>query len=146
MVCLIAVACWLPPIPLQPVPVPQLYGRSELLEHGWHEPPPAGLDPWSGTGDTVGVEQWRGLVSAWFGANTDDALTVIACESGGNPDAANPRSSARGLFQHLGRFWPERSAAAGFAGADIFDPEANVAVAAWLSGGGTDWSHWVCQP
>lgn len=95
------------------------------------------------------VERWRPLVAEHFDAAfVDDALSVIDCESGGNPDAANPRSSARGLFQHLASFWPERSAAAGWGGASIFDPEANIAVAAWLSKGGTDWSHWawVCRP
>ncbi len=89
------------------------------------------------------VETWRPLVEAHF-APTDvaRALRVIGCESSGDPDAKNPRSSASGLFQHLGRFWPERSVKAGLAGADIFDPEANVAVAAWLVYQGGGWSHW----
>jgi hypothetical protein len=91
------------------------------------------------------VEQWRPLVEAWFGANTDAALRVMRCESGGNASAYNP-SGASGLFQHMARYWPDRAAAAGFAGADIFDPVANVGVAAWLSSAGTDFSHWVCRP
>jgi hypothetical protein len=91
------------------------------------------------------VEQWRPLVEQFFGANTDRALRVMRCESGGNPSAYNP-SGASGLFQHMARYWPERAAAAGFGGADIFDPVANVGVAAWLSSAGTDFSHWVCRP
>lgn len=100
--------------------------------------------PIAGTG-TAGVEQWRGLVAAYFPASqVERALRVMRCESGGNPNAKNPRSSARGLFQHLSRYWPTRSAAAGFAGASVFDPTANVATAAWLwrTGG---WGHWVCR-
>lgn len=90
----------------------------------------------------VNVEQWRTLVERYFQPeDVDLALRVIGCESGGNPSIKHPNSSASGLFQHLGRFWPERSVKAGWSGADIFDPEANVAVAAWLrySDG---WHHW----
>lgn len=92
-----------------------------------------------------GVEQWRGLVAAYFPADqVNRALRVMACESGGNPNAKNPRSSAAGLFQHLGKYWPTRSAKAGFAGASVYNPTANVATAAWLwrTGG---WGHWVCR-
>ena len=89
------------------------------------------------------VEAWRPLVTAYFGpGEVERALRVIYCESSGDPNAKNPTSSASGLFQHLGRFWAERSVEAGWAGADIFDPEANVAVAAWLVYEGGGWSHW----
>lgn len=89
------------------------------------------------------VEAWRPLVAAYFGpGEVERALRVIYCESSGDPGAKNPRSSASGLFQHLARFWPERSTDAGRPGADIFDPEANVAVAAWLVYQGGGWSHW----
>ena len=92
------------------------------------------------------VERWRPLVAAWFRAgDVDRAMQILACESNGNPNAKNPRSSASGLFQHLGKYWPARSAAAGFAGASIFDPTANVAVAAWLRDQRGGWSHWVCR-
>lgn len=91
------------------------------------------------------VERWRPLVALYFPEDRVDwALRIIACESGGDPLAKNPHSSASGLFQHLARLWPERAAQAGFAGADVFDPVANIAVAAWLlDNGGT--SHWVCK-
>lgn len=119
---------------------------------------PEAQDPWlrnlladmdRPTVQTVGhdVERWRGLVQAHFGAaNTDAALSVMACESGGNPDAYNTGSGASGLFQHLQRYWDERSDAAGWGDVSPFDPPANVAVAAWLSNRGSDWSHWVCKP
>lgn len=92
----------------------------------------------------TGVEQWRSLVATYFPAEqVEAALRVMACESGGNPDAKNPTSSASGLFQHLASYWPDRSTRAGWGGADIFNPEANVAVAAWLQAWG-GWGHWVC--
>ncbi len=91
------------------------------------------------------VERWRPLVTTFF--LPDDvpwAMRVLTCESRGDPDAKNPRSTASGLFQHLASYWPERSVNAGWPGSDVFDPVANVAVAAWLfysDGPG----HWVCR-
>jgi hypothetical protein len=102
------------------------------------EPPPGMV-----TGALAGLERWRPLVAEYFEAeDVELALRIIACESGGKPDAANPTSSARGLFQHLASAWAERAAQAGRPGADIFDPEDNVAVAAWLVYEGGGWSHW----
>lgn len=95
---------------------------------------PTGPDP----------EGWRPLVEKYFKPqDVQRAIDVIRCESGGYQYAANPTSSARGLFQHMGKFWKERSAAAGIPGADIFDPEAQMIVAAWLVYEQGGWSrHW----
>lgn len=71
------------------------------------------------------------------------AARVMACESGGNPNARNP-SGASGLFQQLAQFWAGRAAAAGWPGADVFDPEANIAVSAWLLATGGP-QHWTCR-
>lgn len=90
-----------------------------------------------------GIDDWRPLVEAFFEpSQVNRALAVIGCESGGNPSAKNPHSTASGLFQHLGSLWADRSVQAGQSGADIFDPVANVAVAAWLVNEGGGWSHW----
>lgn len=92
------------------------------------------------------VERWRPLVALYFPPDAVDlALTVMSCESGGAEWADNPRSTASGLFQHLASLWPPRAEKAGWAGASIWDPAANVAVAAWLSQGGSDWSHWAAS-
>ena len=93
--------------------------------------------------EVTSVEDWRPLVEQFFRPqDVNRALAVIRCESRGDPTAANPRSSARGLFQILGRYWPRRSVQAGWAGADILDPVANTAVAAWLVYHRGGWSHW----
>jgi len=91
------------------------------------------------------VERWRPVVDRYFPEDRIDwALRIMECESHGDPEAATPTSSASGLFQHLAGFWPARATAAGWQDADVFDPFANIAVAAWLlENGGT--SHWVCK-
>lgn len=96
------------------------------------------------------VERWRGLVSVWFEENTDAALSVMWCESRGNPEAQHPGSGAAGLFQHLPRYWEYRTGLALGYQAEvyphIFNPQLNIEVAAWLSDEGTNWGHWVCKP
>lgn len=98
------------------------------------------------------VERWRSLVASYFPAElVDQALAIIACESLGDPAVINPISGTAGLFQHHPRYWPERTAAAGFPGAPAEDPEANVAAAAWLVdesvlAGLDPWFFWACRP
>ncbi len=119
---------------------PAYFGRTIL--RATHTHPVAPQQSTVGTS----VDQWRRLVETYFRAgDVERALRIMRCESGGNPNAKNPGSSASGLFQHLGKYWASRSAAAGYAGASIFDPTANVAVAAWLRDQQGGWSHWVCR-
>ncbi len=87
----------------------------------------------------------NGLDPDWFWG-------VAKCESTWNPNAVNynyfetkngVRYYPSGLFQHLSNYWPARAAAHGYAGASVFDAEANANVTAsmWKSG-----SHlWECQ-
>ena len=94
---------------------------------------------------TWAVERWRPVADMYFPSDRVDwALRIIECESHGDPEAKNPNSSASGLFQHLGSLWGERTTAAGWEGADIFEPFANIAMAAWLFETGGP-SHWVCK-
>jgi hypothetical protein len=96
-------------------------------------------------------EAWRSTVERYFPANrVEQALSIMQCESGGNPLATNSSSGAAGLFQHLPRYWEGRSTAAGWEGADIYNPTANTAVAAWLAADGVKrglsyWHHWECR-
>lgn len=101
----------------------------------------------------AGVEPWRPLVAKHFPPDlVEDALRVMSCESHGDPLAVNRYSAASGLFQHLPYYWPSRAQKAGWAGADILDPEANIAVSAWLVRqtvqveGREPWGHWTCKP
>lgn len=76
------------------------------------------------------------------------ALQVAFCESSAQSydttsTARHPSSGASGWFQHLPKFWEERSRKAGIPDGDIMDPRNNVLVAAWLlyeTSQGT--SHW----
>jgi hypothetical protein len=98
------------------------------------------------------VERWRPLVERYFDpSRVEEALSIIDCESNGEPAARNPRSSASGLFQFLERTWSHSSEQAGFGGASPFSPEASIASAAWLveyslGVGASPWAHWTCQP
>jgi len=97
------------------------------------------------------VEQWRGLVQQFFPPNrVEEALAIINCESNGDPNAMNPYSGASGLFQFLPSTWTTTSPAAGYGGYSVFDPEANVASAAWLANhyqklGYYYWQPWSCK-
>jgi hypothetical protein len=98
------------------------------------------------------VERWRSLVRAYFPTSRiDGALEVIHCESYGDPNAYNPYSGASGLFQFLPSTWATVSPRAGFGGASVFDAEANIGTAAWLtdyyaSRGSDPWTAWACRP
>jgi hypothetical protein len=99
---------------------------------------------------TSGVEQWRGLVAAYWPAELVEwALRIIACESKGDPWAKNDYSSAAGLFQFLQDTWDRGPAPAlglgSYASGAVYDPASNVRAAAWLyaNWGGT--SQWTCK-
>ena len=76
----------------------------------------------------------------WSGGDVDIALRIAKCESGYNTDAYNPAGYG-GLFQHSIVYWDDRATAAGWAGASIYDGEANTAVSYWLYNQG-GWKHW----
>lgn len=67
------------------------------------------------------------------------ALRIVACESGGNPDARNG-SGASGLFQVM-PFWADHY---GYSRHSLFDPMLNTEIAyrIWSEEGG--WKHWSC--
>lgn len=98
-----------------------------------------------------GVERWRGLVAAHFPASrVDQALVIMQCESGGDPDARNPYSGASGLFQFMPGTWAASSVKAGVGDRSVFDGEANIIAAAWLgsyyeSRGYDFWRPWSCR-
>ncbi len=89
----------------------------------------------------------RDLVAEYFEASdVNRAVRLAWCLSSFNPQSVNPSSGDAGLFQHPRSEWDGWASSAGIPGADVFDAEANVQVAAWLlyevPGG---WTHWSCQ-
>ncbi len=97
------------------------------------------------------TESWRALVTAYFpAALVEEALVIIQCESNGDPNAVNPYSGAAGLFQFLPGTWAAASVSAGVSSSSVFDGEANIIAAAWLSGyyssrGYDPWAPWSCR-
>ena len=88
-------------------------------------------------------EEAIALFSKYFEPDdVETALRVAKCESNLDPSAWNPNGHG-GLFQHAISAWDARAEAAGWAGADIFDAEANTAVSAWLRYK-DGWWHWTC--
>lgn len=82
-----------------------------------------------------GVEQWRELVSSIFPADAvDSVLTIMLCESGGNPNATGS-AGERGLMQ----IHPIHSDS-------TYDPYLNLMAAFRISGGGYQWGPWSCKP
>ena len=58
--------------------------------------------------------RWTRMVQEYFSeSDVDRALTVVFCESSGDPGVINRSSAASGLFQHLPEFWDERSSGGG---------------------------------
>lgn len=70
---------------------------------------------------------WDGLIALYNWAQAK-AFAVMMCESGGNPKARNPHSTATGLFQILG---------------GPTDPGSNVALA-YSMYQKRGWKPWVC--
>lgn len=96
------------------------------------------------------VDQWRPILEAHFQPDrVADAAAVMRCESRGYAYADNPHSTARGLFQFIRSTWNWVAGILGlpaYGTGIVYDGHANIKAAAWLSAGGTDWTHWVCQP
>lgn len=109
---------------------PHIDSLSDFIDrHQWYFHPP--VRPLSrnlpGRGMGTNVEQWRGLVAAHFPADQiDRALCIMSYESGGNPQAKNPTSSARGLMQILASLWAPHF---GVSYDALYDPETNIRLA-----------------
>lgn len=85
---------------------------------------------------------WEGDIAArWPAEQVGTACRIMMCESGGNPTAANTRSSASGLWQALDSTW---SGWGGYARALHAPPSVQMdhGYALWQSRG---WQPWVCR-
>jgi hypothetical protein len=89
------------------------------------------------------VARWCPVVVFYFGEEWGHwAMHVLACESAGKPTARN--GTHYGLYQQKLKYWPRRSRLAGWEGHEPTNPEANIAVSAWLFNDGRGKSHWSC--
>jgi soluble lytic murein transglycosylase-like protein len=92
---------------------------------------------------STGVEQWRPLVQEYFGNETNYALAIIRCESGGNTYATGYNSDGsvdRGVFQVNS----VHSAAVGGNLSALYDPATNVRVAKQIRDN-SGWGAWTCS-
>jgi len=97
-------------------------------------------------GGEMSETETRGIIAVFFAPeDVDLAMKVAYCESRWDPAVTNRSSGAAGLFQHIPSFWSERAAAAGWAGANVYDAHANTAVSAWLVYEGGGWIHWTAS-
>lgn len=128
-----------------PEPLPQLIVTVDLIEELRPKPPivlPVQFSP--RTPHPIPPAEIEALLAQFF--KPEDmgwALRISYCESHWDAHAANPRSSARGLFQAMEGWWGGASQYPAF---DPYDPVANTRFAAWLfyhPEGGP--SHWVCK-
>lgn len=89
----------------------------------------------------------RRLVALYFEpGDVDRAVRISWCASAFNSGSIDPGDGGAGLFHHGPAGWADLAAAAGWPGSDIFDPEANVAAAAWLVyQGPAGWAAFSCQ-
>lgn len=88
----------------------------------------------------------RQLVAKYFDADdVDRAVRVAWCESSFNAASIGVTDGGGGLFHLDPGTWADLSAAAGRGGTDVFDPESNVAVAAWVVYFGEGWATFGCQ-
>ena len=63
-----------------------------------------------------------------WGVNPDRAISIARRESLFDPHAYNSRSCAKGIYQHLCRYWPGRAYDYGFKGWSAFNARANIIV------------------
>lgn len=86
---------------------------------------------WPAPAVSVQSQDWRALVCS-YDWDCTWAMAVIACESGGNPNAYNPAGPYVGLFQILD---PSSS---------LFDPATNIAEAHWKYQSQGPGAWWGC--
>jgi hypothetical protein len=63
-----------------------------------------------------------------YGVNADKAIAIAHRESTFEPGAYNSLSCAKGIYQHLCRYWPDRAYEYGFKGRSAFNARANIIV------------------
>lgn len=80
-----------------------------------------------------------------YNVDVDTAMRVIGCESGFNPSAQNPTSTAGGVMQFVDRTWKSvnKIRGTGWTLADKYDARKNIDNGMWLVHN-EGWHHWQC--
>ena len=63
-----------------------------------------------------------------YGVSVDRAISIARRESRFHPRAYNSGSCAKGIYQHLCRYWPKRASTYGFDDWSAFNARANIIV------------------
>jgi hypothetical protein len=98
-------------------------GRQAAKRRAHVSPHGAGFRPYS----REEVKQLIRVHAAAYGIDADLPLAIAHCESGFRWNAANSRSSARGVFQYVSGTW--RRTKEGRKGTSVFDTEAHIRMA-----------------
>jgi hypothetical protein len=77
---------------------------------------------------TFQVKQLIRCAADHYDVSIEKALYVAKRESGFDPDAFNSWSCAKGIYQHLCKYWPERAYDYGFKDWSAFNARANIIV------------------
>lgn len=88
------------------------------------------------------------LIRSYFGSLTVEAIVIVQCESGFDPLAVGENTNGtrdHGLFQINDVHQQTFEAVMGRPWADIYDPDLNVAFAAWLHDRAGGWGPWRCN-
>lgn len=134
-----------PPDPLYDLPAPAPSPETTTTTTTAPPPPPppktkrtvAAAPPAAGS-----CGGWLDAITAAFGPErTPRACRIMMCESGGNPTAQNPHSTASGLFQFLRSTWANY---AGYSEAWLAPPLVQIEAAAALQAR-SGWGQWVCR-
>jgi hypothetical protein len=100
----------------------------------------------SSTSGWLSEVEVRAFVTTYFEpTDVNRAVRIAWCESRFDPNHMDLSTGGVGLFNHLPRYWEQRAANAGFAGADATDPEASTAAAAWEVYNGAGWEIFSCR-
>ena len=121
--------------------------QTEYLEEDLNIEQGAVRSAWASTlkaQDTASEEILRENVGVWaenayktiLRGNKTILYRIMMCESGGNPKAQNPNSSAKGLFQFIDSTWKENCKG------NIFNPNDNYACAERMVLQEDKISHW----
>jgi hypothetical protein len=120
------------PTTTQPPPPPTTVAPAPVATTAKPKPKPPATVPSTtshcSTSKAAAHACWDGLI-AQYPWNTTTAFNIMWCESRGNPNAKNPRSTATGLFQILN---------------GPLDPAANVKLAYEMYSK-RGWQPWVCK-